>query len=83
MDAYLINSDSQRGNISSNHQLSRGDSVEAYYRGTLVRRGEVTDLAPDHGLFWIHDVLSGGRRLLDIAELEIRKSASHAHSQLT
>jgi hypothetical protein len=26
---------------------------------------------PEHGLFWIMDDLAGGRRLLDMAELEI------------
>ncbi|WP_240685063.1 hypothetical protein [Arthrobacter nitrophenolicus] len=29
------------------------------------------DTAPDHGLVWILDTLTGDRRLLDLAELEI------------
>jgi hypothetical protein len=28
-------------------------------------------MVPDHGLFWIMDDLRGGRRLLDMSELEI------------
>ena len=64
--------------ISSNSELASGDWVEAYYKGALVHRGEVTDIAPNHDLFWILDVLNGGRRLLDIAEFEIRKAGSHA-----
>jgi hypothetical protein len=32
----------------------------------------VTERVPDHGLFWIMDELtSGGRRLLDMADLKI------------
>lgn len=61
--------------ISSNSELSSGDFIEAYCKDTLVHRGDVTDIAPNHELFWIQDVLTGGRRLLDIAELEIRKPA--------
>ncbi len=59
--------------ISSNSELTSGDWVDAYCKGTLIHRGEVTDIAPNHELFWILDVLDGGRRLVDIAELEIRK----------
>ncbi|GGI03165.1 hypothetical protein ACFFGR_10940 [Arthrobacter liuii] len=59
--------------MSSDGDLASGDCIEAYYKGTLVHRGEVTDIAPNHGLFWIQDVLTGGRRLLDVAEFEIRK----------
>jgi hypothetical protein len=70
--------------ISANSELSAGDCIEAYYKGTLVHRGEVTDIAPNHDLFWIWDVLTDGRRLLDIAELEVRKTArTHSHSQST
>jgi len=28
-------------------------------------------MVPDHGLLWIMDDLRGGRRLLDMSELEI------------
>jgi hypothetical protein len=41
------------------------------YKGSLVHRGRVTDRVPEHGLFWIMDDLTGGRRLLDMADLEI------------
>lgn len=60
--------------ISSNSELSPGDCIEAYYKGTLVHRGVVTDIAPNQELFWILDVLTGGRRLLDTTEFEIRPS---------
>ena len=51
--------------------LASGDVIEAYYRNTLVHRGPVVDTAPDHGLVWILDTLTGDRRLLDLAELEV------------
>lgn len=73
--------DSRTGSIiSSNSELSFGDRIEAYRKGTLVHRGEVTDIAPNHDLFWVQDLLTGGRRLLDIAELEIRRSPQ-THTQ--
>ena len=65
--------------ISSNRELTSGEWVEAYYRGTLVHRGEVTDIAPNHELFWILDVLTGSRRLADIAELEIVRIDAPEH----
>jgi len=69
--------DSRAGRtINSNAELTSGDCIEAYYKGTLVHRGEVTGIAPNHELFWILDVHTGGRRLLDIAELEVRKTAN-------
>ncbi len=52
-------------------ELTSGDAIEAYYKNTLVHRGPVTDTAPDYGLVWILDTLTGDRRLLDLAELEI------------
>ncbi|ALV42359.1 MAG TPA: hypothetical protein VIM40_00065 [Arthrobacter sp.] len=57
--------------ISSCLELNLGDEIIATYKAVLVHRGRVTELAPDHGLFWITDDLTGGRRLLDMAELEI------------
>ena len=59
--------------IDSCRELSPGDEVQATYKGTLVHRGRVTDLAPDHNLLWIIDDLRGGRRLLDLAELEVSR----------
>lgn len=38
--------------------------------GTRYRQG------PEQGLFWIADELTGGRRLLDMAELEISRVRS-------
>jgi hypothetical protein len=62
--------------VVSNSELTTGDRVDAYYKGTLVHRGEVTDIAPNHDLFWILDVFTGSRRLVDIAELEIHKAGA-------
>ncbi|MGM9473482.1 hypothetical protein ACS5PJ_15945 [Pseudarthrobacter sp. YS3] len=65
--------------IRSNGDLISGDCVKAYYKGTLVYRGEVTEIAPNHELFWIMDVLTGRRRLVDIAELEIVRVEAPVH----
>lgn len=61
----------KKANVSSCHDLATGDEIVARYKGALVHRGRVTERAPDHGLFWITDDLTGGRRLLDMAQLEI------------
>lgn len=60
-----------RSAIGSCHELTPGDAIEAFHKSNLVHRGPVTDTAPDLGLFWILDTLTGGRRLLDMFELEI------------
>jgi hypothetical protein len=59
--------------VGSCLKLNLRDDIEATYKGVLVHRGRVTDLAPDHNLFWIMDELRGGRRLLDLAELEVTR----------
>lgn len=59
--------------IRACHDLNLGDETEATYNGVVVHRGRVTDLAPDHNLFWIMDGLRGGRRLVDLAELEVTR----------
>ncbi|MCO4276027.1 hypothetical protein NG701_16625 [Pseudarthrobacter sp. HLT3-5] len=53
--------------VDSCHELTDGDRIDARYKEALVHRGRM----PDHGLFWIMDEITGGRRLLDMAELEI------------
>ena len=63
--------------VGSCHELHPGDAVEAFYKSNLVHRGPVTDTAPDLGLFWILDTLTGGRRLLDMSELEIVRLPAH------
>ena len=68
--------DSQHAVILSNSDLTSGESIEVYYKGTLVHRGEVTDIAPNHELFWMMDVLTGNRKLVDIAELDIIRTNS-------
>ena len=57
--------------VDTCHGLAAGDFIVARYKGALVHRGSVTERVPDHGLFWILDELTGGRRLLDMADLEI------------
>jgi hypothetical protein len=57
--------------VGSCHDLATGDEIDARYKGALVHRGRVTEMVPDHGLLWIMDDLRGGRRLLDMSELEI------------
>jgi hypothetical protein len=57
--------------VDTCHDLTAGDFIVARYKGSLVHRGSVTERVPEHGLFWILDELSGGRRLLDMADLEI------------
>lgn len=64
--------------IRSCHDLNLGDEIEATYKGVTVHRGRVTDLTPDHNLFWIMDELRGGRRLLDLAELKVTRSPDTA-----
>ena len=63
--------------IGSCQELSPGDAIEAFYKSSLVHRGPVTDTAPELGLFWILDTLTGGRRLLDMSELEIVRLPTH------
>jgi hypothetical protein len=63
--------------IDTCDELSPGDSIEAFYRSTLVHRGPITEIAPAQGLFWILDTLTGSRRLLDISELEIVRLPVH------
>ena len=55
--------------VDTCHDLAAGDLIAARYKGSLVHRGRVTERVPDHGLFWIMDELTGGRRLLDMADL--------------
>ena len=63
--------------ISPYQELVPGDAIEAFFRSTLVHRGPVTGTAPDHGLLWILDTLTGSRRLLDMSELEIVRLPAH------
>lgn len=64
--------------VHSCHELTAGDEIVARFKGAVVHRGSVTERAPDHGLFWILDEVTGGRRLLDMAELEIVRAPSPA-----
>jgi hypothetical protein len=57
--------------VRASADLSAGEEIEAWHDGRIFHRGKVTDLAPDRGLFWIMDTLTGGRKLLDMAEFEI------------
>ncbi|MET4093291.1 hypothetical protein [Arthrobacter sp. UYCu712] len=57
--------------VKNCHDLASGDLIAARYGAALVHQGRVTERIPEHGLFWIMDELTGGRRLLDMADLEI------------
>jgi hypothetical protein len=59
--------------ISSCRELNPGDEISATYNGTLVHHGRVTDLAPDLSVFWIMDYVTGGRRLIDMAEMGVTR----------
>jgi hypothetical protein len=63
--------------IGSCEELAPGDAIEAFYRNTLVHRGPVTEIAPDLGLFWILDTLTGSRRVLDISEFSVVRLSAH------
>jgi hypothetical protein len=71
IEARSLTPEPGRAVVLSTGALECGDQIEAFYRGTLVHRGLVTDIAPNHELFWIMDHLTGGRRLLDIVEFQI------------
>lgn len=60
--------------VQSCHELLAGDDISARYKGVLVHRGKVTEVVPGHGLFWIMDELTGSRRLLDMADLDITRT---------
>ena len=79
MDDNSDLTDSRGAIIRSNSELTSGDCVETYCKGALVHRGEVTEIAPNHELFWMMDVLTGSRRLVDIAELEVLRAESPVH----
>ena len=63
--------------IDSCNELAPGDAIEAFYKNSVVYRGPVTEIAPDHGLFWILDTLTGSHRVLDISELSIVRLPAH------
>lgn len=67
----------ERSAIGSCHELKPGDTIEAFHENNLVHRGPVTHTLPELGLFWILDNLTGGRRLLDMSELEIVRLPAH------
>ena len=53
--------------------LRAGDLVEGRRGGRVLHRGRVTDVAPNQGLLWILDTVSGSRRLLDQSELVVTR----------
>jgi hypothetical protein len=61
--------------VETCHDLAAGDLIAARYKSSLVHRGRVTERVPGHGLFWIMDELTGGRRLLDMADLKIGRAS--------
>ena len=60
-----------RRTVGSCRELASGDGIEAFCGDTLMHRGPVTETAPDYGLFWILDTLTGNTCRIDIFELDI------------
>lgn len=52
-------------------ELTAGDDIEAWHKGRLFHRGRVTKVLPSTGLFWMEDLTSGARRLLDVEALDV------------
>lgn len=51
-------------------EFAPGLEIEALQDGQILHRGRVEDIVPGHGLFWIMDICTGGRKLLDSAEFD-------------
>lgn len=51
--------------------LSVGDEIEAWYEGRLSHRGPVTEIAHAAAVFWIMDLVGGGRKILDLVDFHI------------
>lgn len=51
--------------VIASGEFAVGDEIEAWYRGTLYRRGRVIEVIPATGLIWIVDAGTGARTLLD------------------
>lgn len=49
--------------------------MEAFYGSTLVHRGPVTAIVPEHGLVRILDTLTGSDRILDLSKLKVVRLA--------
>jgi hypothetical protein len=61
----------EAASIRSCSELSPGDRVEAWRDGRLLHRGRVLAVVPELNLFWILDVRTGTRQLLDLGLLRV------------
>jgi hypothetical protein len=52
-------------------ELLAGEAIEAWHKGRLFHRGRVIKVLPSTGLFWMEDLKSGARRLLDVEALDV------------
>ncbi|MET3176416.1 UNVERIFIED_ORG: hypothetical protein ABIB52_004291 [Arthrobacter sp. UYCu721] len=52
-------------------ELEPGENIEAQFKGHCYVRGEVTEIMPEQGLFWIREESLGDRLLLDMRDMEI------------
>lgn len=60
--------------VSTCSELTTGDHVEVLLDGVTRFSGRVTDMLPEHRLFWaVSD--SGERRIIEIDQFEVHKSA--------
>lgn len=57
--------------VRSCSELSVGDHVEALRDGRVLHRGRVLAVVPAMELFWILDVRTGTRQLLDLDMLSV------------
>jgi hypothetical protein len=64
-------------------ELSAGDEIEAWCEGRLYHRGSVTELAPAAGVFWIMDLIGGGRKVLDLEDFHIVRVPQRSGVQAT
>lgn len=69
--------------IGSCDEPASGDAIEAFCNDTLVHRGLVVEIAPERGLFWILESVTGSRRLLNIAELQVLRLPEHYRESWT
>ncbi|WP_457973976.1 hypothetical protein [Arthrobacter sp. D1-17] len=63
--------------ITDCRELRPGDVVEAHHNGLLYYAGKVTETVPVLGMFWILEIRTGTRKLIDpLAYVVVRSARS-------
>jgi hypothetical protein len=57
--------------ITNTRELRPGDVVEARFNGLLYYAGKVTETVPVLGMFWILEIRTGTRKLIDPLAYEV------------